>query len=214
MWKASSASRPALIGSSLQLVQREEQRNHVGARRPEARAGRNVRHRRDLDIRVDPENLESGPHQIVADLFDTIHPLRDGVLEMDLVVGRRAVDRQIDVLVDRRTQHESAVLAVVRREDRCRLRRGRCEVGRARESRRHLRRSSTCVRDLSACRSRTRARELRAGIRLRAPSLESRGKTSVERSPRSGISGSTAGSNARSPAFTSGLASRRATASR
>ena len=97
-------------------VQRLEQRRGEAARRAEPGAGRNVGHAGDFQrVRLKSDQLERFADDRMLDLVDRLHALELGIFD-DQVVDEGLVQRDVDVLVDRRRDQEAAVLAVIGRQ--------------------------------------------------------------------------------------------------
>jgi hypothetical protein len=97
-------------------VEGVQQPDRERARAPEAGRGRQVAHGADVDRRVDVEELEGGPGDVVLQLVDRVDLLGQRVVDADRLVEDLAValDRDPDVLVDRAAQ-DGAVFALVER---------------------------------------------------------------------------------------------------
>ena len=95
-------------------VERVEQADRVAARGAEPRALRgHVGDRGDLDAALDPDEAERLADQLVTQLGGAVHHLGDRVARPDAVV-ELAVDRDVDVLVDRGAEHGAALAPVER----------------------------------------------------------------------------------------------------
>ena len=97
-------------------IERLQERRGKAAGRAEARAGRNVRERRDFELRrPEVEQLDRFANDRMLHVGRRLDVLELRVLQVD-AFGERTHHRHVDVLVDRRRDEESTVLAVVGRQ--------------------------------------------------------------------------------------------------
>ena len=97
-------------------VQRLEQRRRETARRPQAGARRDVRHRRQFQIMpVHAEQRERLPEDGMLHVRRAWHAFQFRILQ-DQVRHERVVHRDIDVFVNRRRDQETAEFFVIRRQ--------------------------------------------------------------------------------------------------
>ena len=113
-WEASSARSPAVTCSRFQAYTALQQADGERPGRAEAGPGRDVGEAHDLERRADGVLGEHRTNDRMLDLPGLRDPLEGRVLE-EVVVRERPVDPDVDVLVDRGRDHESAAALVVRR---------------------------------------------------------------------------------------------------
>jgi hypothetical protein len=100
----------ALVG-----VEREQHADGERARRPQARAGRDVADGGDLDVAAEAGELQRLAHQLVAQLLEVVDDLRARIRDAGGGLEARA-DRDVHVLVERERQHRAVLAAIERRQ--------------------------------------------------------------------------------------------------
>jgi hypothetical protein len=96
-------------------MQRAQQGHRETARRAQARAGRNVRHAHDFQIRprTHVHQAQGFAHDGVLDLVHGLDQFHLRILD-DQLLAEGLVQRDVDVFIDGRRDDEAAMLAIVR----------------------------------------------------------------------------------------------------
>ncbi len=99
-------------------VQRVQQTHREAARAAEAGGRRQIRHRADVNGRLDFQQSQTLPRDVVLDLIDGLDLLALGIIEPDRFIEHAAVafDGHVNVLIDRRAQHHAGLALVKIRE--------------------------------------------------------------------------------------------------
>src|SRR5262245_16288334 len=92
-----------------------QERRGEASRGSEARPRRYVGHAGELEVLLDPDQLESLPNDRMLDVVDAVDELQLRVLQEDRA-HEAVMDHDVDVSIDRRRDHEPFVITVVGRK--------------------------------------------------------------------------------------------------